>query len=435
MANIILPKYKELLVENNVHAQGFWKVEVVNANGEVSQPFGEKLRPNKIQDSGLRILAGHLPSSYGGSHSAYYSIADIIAGAVYTNSAANPDATNISTTPLGNSATAGYSSFNSTNTCNIVTHADGVTLTKVWDFLAVTSGQHTVREICIGNRASSGAPQYNVREYGIPTGWITFSRFILPSNILLETYQFLRLTYSLRVAIPSIVTPIAVPNIQSGTFSGLGKLKLLGLFSNIFGGMTSAGVGVNSTFSCATCNYQGRSSSSNWRTPWNMIGVDGSIGDNGLGAILLKASDAVGSDSLNIDTFAANTTLYNLQGSSAPTCGQGVNSAGLGGSASSESYTAGSNSASRIATVFFPATNPTTSEWVRGIIFCSDVRTPRYNGQGEDNFIVPSPLTIPITQRHGWAYTFYDDLGNPRAMQKDVNFALRLSVRSVVTRS
>jgi len=434
MANIILPKYKETFVENKMLVKGEWKIEIVHPNGEVSQPLGDKMRPNLIQDTGLRFLVGHdrTAFSFDGSSTAMVNapgIPDVISHATYSSSSANPTATNYRGNMLGTDG--GWTSRNTTNTCSRVDIADGCVYTKVWDFNAVQTGQHTVREIGIGSRGSAiclrdgGWPSYTESGYGRPTLFNLFSRFVLPSNVVIDTYQFLRLTYTLQVSIPATVTPIEVPNITSGSFSTLGKMKCMGRFRDILGDMNTDGSSIRRTYVVGSTTHT-------MGNVWSLIPVtDGSC--QYASAALMTSDDEFGNGALNINDYAANVALPNTIGSS-KSATRLYQHTDIGGSVTNNPYTAGSNSASKSAAIFFPATVPNVSRWIGGVFFTPVITS--FNG----NPHIPSdPFSIGIDGSNrginwGWLYNFYDAFGNKRGQFKDINFALRFNYTQTVTR-
>jgi len=446
MANIILPKYKEVFVESQTLVKGKWKVEIVHPNGEVSQPLGDKMRPNLIQDGGIRFLCGHdrTAFSFDGTTSGINharGIADVISHAFYSAASANPTATNYRGNLLGTDASASYSSVNTTNTCTRVNTANGCVFTKVWDFQAVQTGQHTVREIAIGTRGSSGGENNPVagsastgeRGYGRPSGFVVFSRFVLPANVTIDTYQFLRLTYTLEISIPATVTPIDVPEIVSGTFSTRGKIKCMGSFGRIFGDMNPDGSVIQRFYTVIG------STNMTARNPWALIGnteLNGIANTTNLAAAaLMGADDEFGNGALAITDYDTNVDLPLSLGST-KSATKMLTHQDIGGSITNDPYTAGSNSCSKSAAIFFPATIPNISRWIGGLFFTSQIQRIGSAGtigtQGD-------PFTIGIDGASrgicsGWLYNFYDNAGNRRAQFKDINFALRFNYTQTVTR-
>lgn len=432
MANIILPKYKEVFVENKMLVKGEWKIEIVHPNGEVSQPFGDKMRPNLIQDTGLRFLVGHDRSAFsfdGGATGLRHArgIPDVISHAVYSSNAANPTATNYRGNTIAPSADGGWTSRNTTGTCTRVDIADGCVYTKVWDFNAVQTGQHTVREISIGMKDNGGGFPVQESGYGRPTNFILFSRFVLPSNTILDTFQFLRLTYTLQVSIPALVTPIEVPNITSGSFSTLGKMKAMGRYRDFLGEMGTNGISIEKYYASI-----GSFTLFAWINPWALLPcTEDSLGY--AAAALMGADDEFGNNALNINDYPSNTALPNTIGTTKSATRLYTN-VDIGGSITNNAYTAGSNTASKSAAVFFPATIPNVSRWIGGLFFTPTLN--RYNG---NPYIPSDPFSIGLDGNgrgfsHGWLYNFYDALGNKRGQFKDINFALRFNYTQTVSR-
>jgi hypothetical protein len=400
MANLIINRTREVTLGTETFIKGMWKVEIVHPNGEIEKPFGDEMRPNLLMTRGLLSLAG--------TQVGWGSIARLMVVAQYGNDiTASTDRnyksgvingwnTTTSDANTGIFNWSGYSSVTS-NTVSTDTVNGTRVFTKVYDFLATTY-QHTVREILItdyndpGNRGAGRAYQTNS---GI--GTTVLSRFVLPAPVTLQQYQFLRLTYSLQVTIPAIVTPINI-DVSSGSFSGLGLLKCVGGYTNIFGSMNSAGTPLDASY-----RYYG--SSTGKPTPWCMVGQAGTSG------YLMPGGDSSGSTQVAFP--AVNVDFHNI-GAQASSVRVGTSSAGssitnIGYSNSNLSYTRG-------ATLLFPATNPNISNAFIGGIFFTAI---------DDS----GGMQAAATDYAGWYWRFVDGANNPRGQLKDINFALAVNIQ------
>lgn len=406
MANLIINRTREVGIKSDTFIKGMWKIEVVCPNGEIKKPLGDEWRPNLLMTRGLLNLAGRIDD--------WQSIASLMRVAQYgnrTNNATDRDYNNgivnstwatITTDAQLNGifGWSGYSSVGGSGNTVVDDYQTGSrTFTKTYDFLA-TPNLQTVKEILItdyssGNRGTGRA------ESDI------LSRFILPSPVVLEQYQFLRLTYSLQVTIPAIISPINI-DVQSGDFNGLGQLKCIGQFYNIFGSMDS-----NGTPQCALDRVAGTTTIQCKRLPWTMIG------QKCTGA-LMPGGDPEGTSQYQFPGVNVNidSSIRKAPGSSY------VYSDGPGGVIGNVGYSNGNLSYTRSATLLFPATNPNlTEQYIGGILITTRINSnDSYYDMREDSLGYSA-----------WYWRFTDALGNPRGQLKDINFALAINVENTAS--
>lgn len=404
--NILLKKYQEAEVNTNVGVQGKWKVEVVCPNGEVKKPLGDEWRPNMIQDRGLNLLQGQVNTSaltYGG---AYGGLARTINGALYGyGSISNPDqsavnyAGQLQSTSINTAATQKV-----TRTCTYV--SDSVngsrTITKVYDFNAVAAAQ-TIREVGIAQINLPSSTSFALASLGNNVNVPIFSRFLIPGNgIVLEQFQFLRLTYSLQMSIAATVNSVPI-TITSNGFDGTGNLRCVGTFDNLFGRINGDGTPVD--------GYS--------EIPWAIIGRNKSTNSTVPScAGVLIATEQIGGV-WNIPIFPLTDTNFApqnvLAGTSVNTISPGAST--VPASADTEIViTAGGNSATKEATLVFPASNPISSAYVGGFFFRS------------------SPDAMTTVPNAGWYWQLSDSIGTLRPQIKDANFALAVNISQTVSR-
>lgn len=406
MANLIINRTREVEIGTETLIKGMWKIEVVCPNGEIKKPLGDEWRPNLLMTRGLLSLAGVLDD--------WQSIASLMRVAQYGNRTNNPtdrgynggvvnstwgSITN-DTQLNGIFGWSGYSSVGSAGNTVVDNYQIGSrTFTKTYDFLA-TPNMQTVKEIIITD--------YNSGDRG--TGRADsdiLSRFILPSPVVLEQYQFLRLTYALQVTIPAIVTPINI-DVQSGDFNGLGQLKCIGQFYNIFGSMDS-----NGTPQCAVERWAGTSGDQCKRLPWTMIG------QRCTGALMpggdLAATNQYQFPGINVNI---DQSIRKTPGSTY------VYSDSAGGSIYDIGYSNGNLSYTRGATLLFPATNPNlTEQYIGGILFTTRLNNSNsYYDMREDSLGYSA-----------WYWRFTDALGARRGQLKDINFALAVNITNTAS--
>lgn len=394
MANLIINRTREFTLGAETLIKGMWKVEIVHPNGEIEKPFGDEMRPNLLMRRGLTNLAG--------VGNGWASIAYLMRTAQYGNDVTAPTDRNYGDSYTGNWNTttsdsnigifnwSAYSSVTS-NTASTDTVNGTRVFTKVYDFLATTY-QHTVREILITDYNSGG------RGAGKGTNAYVLSRFVLPEEIKLLQYQFLRLTYSLQVTIPAIVTPINI-DVSSGSFSGLGLLQCVGSYGSIFGGMASNGDPQNATYK-RCCGYSDTAKP----TPWCMVGTAGAYG------VLMPGGDEDGSNQVNFPAPNVNFHNIGIQPSSTR-----VGTSSAGSSITNIGFSNGDLSYTRGATLLFPATNPNVSDAYIGGIFFSPIDDANIGDQ---------------TNYGGWYWRFTDGTPNgKRGQLKDINFALAVNIQ------
>lgn len=413
MANLIINRTREVEIGAETLIKGMWKIEVVCPNGEIKKPFGDEWRPNLLMRRGLEQLSGGVSS--------FSTIAQLMNTAQYGNVTLSPtDRTynnglvNAGYNGIQNdtqNGIFGYSSFSSVGGAgNIVTdnlNTGSRTFQKTYDFLA-TPNQQTVKEILItdwggDNSRGTGRIDSNM-----------LSRFILPSPLVLAQYQFLRLTYALQVTIPAI-TPAGEINIdvQSGSFNGLGRLRLIGLFNDIFGSMNTTGQPV-----AASLRNSCGESYADKRLPWCIACASGS---GRTFATLVPGGDISGTAQFDfpaVNTLVPNTLVRQTGSEYVTTDGAGGSVVDLGLSNGNLSWTRG-------ATLLFPATNPNLpDQYIGGIIFST-----RSSG-GSCAGVLPS---APNFDRSGWYWRFIDASGNKRGQLKDINFALAVNVQQTTS--
>jgi hypothetical protein len=368
MTDILIKKWKEVEMEANTRMGGEWKVEIVHPNGGVEAPFGDKMRKNLIVNRGIDLLLGHAASFpvYDGSDGSMI-IPNVIRGAQLgaSSTAASVSQTGI-LTALTNSQT--MTTTTSTQTCTITddtTVAAGRTFTRIYDFTI----------------ANTSTP---INEAIIHSGGQILSRFVFPTTITLITGQFLRLTYSFKAYVDSMLNPITVV-VNNGGFIGDGQLKLVGTYQNIFGTMTSLGV-PDKTLTCG-----GHSRVLGWLAAANQY-------DN------YPANTFAHMIPSGIAFPAVNTALgaYTRVGSTIFT-----NSPGM----AFGSYTSGQGY--QDITYIFPAANPSSTTNIGGILFSSTI-----NGTG---------TSAPANAVYGWYWKFSAD------QSKNAAYSLAVNLRQSVT--
>lgn len=402
--NILTKNWKEAEVDIGAGVQGMWKVEVVCPNGEIKKPLGDEFRPNLIQDVGLNLLHGQINQNSVSDITNLKSLASIMNGALYgyaSGGGVNSVGTSYTTTlASGPSLTAGSSRViqSASFTTEIATGSRAVT--KIYDFGAVSAPQ-TVKEIGIG--AFSISNEFGGQLDPIGKNYALFSRFVLPGDgVLLESFQFLRVTYTLKMTIPAIITEIPV-NVSSGGFSGLGYFKCVGTFNDLFGSIQNDGTAID--------GYA--------EVPWTLIGR----GTNQqavpeIGAIQVYCLDQAGQQTPEFSAVNGPFGSHPIVGSTVTTTTAG--SSAVPSSRSSQIAVV-NNACSKEATLLFPASNPSTQQFIGGIFF-----RPTNTSMGTNS--------IGNTPNAGWYWKFTDTLGGPRGQLKEINFALAINVRQTISR-
>jgi hypothetical protein len=230
------------------------------------------------------------------------------------------------------------------------------------------------------------------------------SRFVLPTPVVLAQYQFLRLTYALQVTIPAITQAGEINiDVQSGTFSGLGRLRCVGAFNNIFGSMATNGEPIDAIFRSGACGDVAK------RNPWCLVS-----------SFRTHATLAPGGDSSGSAQPAFPAVNTNMSTSiAAQSSASSVQSDGAGGSVIDLGLSNNNLSWTRGATLLFPATNPNLpDQFIGGVFFTSGATTTGgCNSAHNGSF-----------DYAGWYWRFVDLAGNPRGQLKDINFALAVNI-------
>ena len=409
MANLIINRTREVEIGTETLVKGMWKLEVVCPNGEIKKPFGDEWRPNLLMRRGLQQLVGGLDG-----HS---TIASLMNMAQYGNVVLSPtdrtfrsgivNTTNYSSiTNDTQSGLFGHSSFSSVGAAgNIITDnftTGSRTFQKTYDFLATPNAQ-TVTEILITDN-----PNNQTRGAGLLAADM-LSRFVLPSPVPLAQYQFLRLTYALQITIPALTAAGEINiDVQSGSFNGLGKLRCIGTFNNIFGNMDVNG----NPISAASRNPKACGFSVNDRariTPWCLVSQGTTC------ASLVAGGDSSGTGQIPFPSVNAGIgTSQTIQPSS-----NHVTTAGAGGSVTDLGLSNGNLSWTRGATLLFPATNPNLpDQYIGGIVFGS---------------FDTSCMSDTNFDYAGWYWRFTDAGGAPRGQLKDINFALAVNITNTAS--
>jgi hypothetical protein len=205
----------------------------------------------------------------------------------------------------------------------------------------------------------------------------------------------------------------------------------MGRFRDILGDMNTDG-------SMPLKYYQYINSSTNQQfvRPWALI-PNTEVVSNGFAyaaAALMGSDDEFGNGALHIDEYSSNTALPNTIGTSRSATKLYLHT-DIGSSVTNDAYTAGSNTASKSAAIFFPATVPNISRWIGGVFFTPTIIAINNAPQGlTDPFSIGRTGTLSVGIDHGWLYNFFDSLGVRRAQFKDINFALRFNYTQTVTR-
>jgi len=473
--NILKRVYSEAEIENRVGINGEWKIEVVCPNGSVKKPLGDKWRKNLIQDRGLNIfngtfgsitrapistifegagsIGGYTPSSNGTASSG------LIHSAYFGDSAADPFSTNntfLKTTTDDNIYWTKRLTANVIENTSPMTNdtGNGVrTMTRVWDFAALSAGEtKTVREIGIAANSSSGigsGDQANGAEGTFSTDVALISRFVLPEEVTLTEFQFLRLYYTIKITIPALTVAGTVPvSLSNNGFDAWGRLRLIGQWTSVFDG---AGIIHEDNISNGT-RYTNVTVPA---IPWSLIGrgaVDvnnEAVGAGGLGAMFLKGS-ATPSQNFDFPSPGSNFSLaYNgapdgtavwydaLPYASTATPGGALNPA------STSEIAPNNGVVSREATILFPANNPSADNApIAGMFILPQSTMSNVSVLLSKNIIgLPSFGTISTwgtwtaIGQAAWYWQFTDETyTSKRSVIKDRNYGLAVSFRQSVAR-
>jgi hypothetical protein len=226
MSFLILPRRfreKEIDLKNEAGIQivstvsGKYLAEVCRNGKVIRQPFGPKLRSNLITNGFFDYLMGTTSTQNINQNA----IQQAVCG---TGSAtpANSDIKLTAATQLTSNVLTGSGNTFSNDTTN-----GAYTSTIVYEFPAVGSGV-TLNEIGLVQSIGS-----------LTTGLSTHA--LLPSGVLLNAGDNLRLTYSFTYSFPCLITPITVSLAAVNGFNVSGTIKLCGLYANIFGTVGSSG--------------------------------------------------------------------------------------------------------------------------------------------------------------------------------------------------
>lgn len=213
---------------------GEYQIQVVNQDGSVEYPLGEKFIKNVITNIGLdRFIQNQSTGGAGGGSYdttlettiAYLRVGSgsTAADATDTNLATqltNPAPSNTNYTGTGGCLTT----LTDANTLGEVTH-------KITKQMPAVTGSVTINELGLGWAA---------------TGETLFSRVVLGSPINLTNGQILRVAYQLKVKALQYVTASSVAGLSSNGFDITGTsptkgIKIVGNSATIFGNLTSGG--------------------------------------------------------------------------------------------------------------------------------------------------------------------------------------------------
>lgn len=405
--NILLKRWQEKELITNVGVQGRWKVEVVCPNGEIKKPLGDEWRPNMIQDRGLNLLHGQLNENSASYVGNFGGLARTINGALYgygnitmQDQGAVSYNGQLQSGPVFTAASTKVTRpcLHSSDTIN-----GSRTITKIYDFNAVPQAQ-TIREVGIAQISLPSSTSFAISSLGGTTQVPIFSRFLIPGDgIVLEQFQYLRLTYSLQMSISATVNSVPI-TVTNGGFDGTGSLRCVGTFDDLFGKINPDGSPVD-----GYCNV-----------PWAMIGRNPS--QNSLRPACSAALISV--EQINgvwtTPDFPATNTNFAPQ--NVAIGGTSVNTNSPGSSATPDSVRSeitvplGSNSITKEATLLFPASNPSAGAYVGGIFFRA------------------TQDSITAAQGAGWYWRFADGLGTVQPQFKDPNYALAINTSQTITR-
>jgi hypothetical protein len=432
--NLLLKRYVEAEVNNNTHVDGKWRVEVVCPNGEVKKPLGEKWRKNLIQDRGLNIFNGTFTSHAGGTGG--QSIEGFINSALFGSDSSDPFSSD-KTAPTSPNDSLYWSKRLTSNVVentspNIDDLNEGSRIfRRAWDFAALSAGEtRTVREIMI--LASSypggytGADQLKGTQYTFGTNLAVISRFILPEPITLTEFQFLRLYYSIKVTVPSIVNPVEI-SLESSGFDATGQLKLVGLWSSIF---STNGHSWNTR---SGYGYLGTQVIRPW-TPWALIGRYGC-------SALIVAGNTDPNLNYNFPDVGENTGItYGQLYDDTQTVTQSLPGGSMnpiGGSVAE--ILPVNQTLTREASLLFQANNPSVESPLGGIIIMpvggiengSQLMTA-----GSNPVFQPYVIdTDYAAARYFWYWRFTDEtFSSPRSVIKDRNYGLAINLRQTMSR-
>ena len=431
--NLLLKRYVEAEINNKTNVDGKWRVEVVCPNGQVKKPLGDKWRKNLIQDRGLNYINGTWSTSFIASYTAQgRSIDNFAYSALFSDSSSEPFSVNNAKQIGANENTYWTKRLTSNVDENTNPYIDDEnegsrTFRRAWDFPSLVAGEtKTIREILITSSSygstSTAADQVKGSEYPLITSYPVISRFVLPEPITLTEFQFLRLYYSIKVTVPSIVNPVEL-TLESGDFDATGQLKLVGEWSRIFSG--AGHYWRYRTYTNFTVTEQP------W-CPWSLIGREG------CSALIVKGN---ADPNLNYNFPAINVDspiLYNMLYSDTQTVTHATPGGSINpGTDNQAELTVVNNSVSREATLLFQANNPSVEDPLGGIIIMP-LGTANYTMTGGSIPVYTAPGTSINEVAAGgyfWYWRFTDEtFSSPRSVVKDRNYGLAINLTQTMTR-
>lgn len=224
--------------EAKIFLGGEYQVQIVNQDGSVTYPIGEKFHKNVITDIGIDKLHSkaygdgnaHTANDWigrGGDSVLYYC-------RVGSGSTAASSTDQNLESQLSNPAPTSTMFTGSGGCLSVLT--DVPTLgraTHKWTFqFAAATGSATINEIGLG---------------WAMTGNTLFSRFVTPTPIVLTDGQQLRVAYQLTISMPCYLTATSISGLTSNGFNVSGTspnkgIRICGSASDVFGSVLNNGM-------------------------------------------------------------------------------------------------------------------------------------------------------------------------------------------------
>lgn len=229
---------------------GKYRLEIVSRNGTIRRPFGDDFIQNMVLDSGLKYFSGHMPyRSYtsGGTISSFFwnvpgfwdasykggSRAELGAGDAPPNKTNTTLNSPLSPAKISSKVGTGYTCFIDKS----LYASTGVVTGGIQHEFGEESSSVTYKEAGIW----VNHPNANARSACYPC---LFSRFVFPSPLIVNKYEFVRLEYQIKIEIIGSSSPILIsgsPFDSNPLMDVSGSLRLVGTADKIFGNVSAGG--------------------------------------------------------------------------------------------------------------------------------------------------------------------------------------------------